>query len=60
MNSGKCHLFVSVNKYKHMLTNVGHDKKWESRTVKLLGKAIDNELKIDEHVSNLFGFWIFR
>ena len=49
-NSGKCHLFVSGNKYEQMWTKIGNDKIWESRTVKLLGITIDNELKFDEHI----------
>ena len=47
MNASKCHLFVSGNKYEHMWARVGNDLIWESRTVKLLGITIDNELKFD-------------
>ena len=50
MNSGKCHLFVSGNKYEQMWAKIGNDKIWESRTVKLLGITIDNELKFDVHI----------
>ena len=53
MNSGKCHLFVSGNKYEQMWAKIGNDKIWESRTVKLLGITIDNELKFDEHIDNI-------
>ena len=53
MNSGKCHLFVSGNKYEQMWAKIGNDKILESRTVKLLGITIDNELKFDEHIDNV-------
>ena len=53
MNASKCHLFVSGNKYEHMWARVGNDLIWESRTVKPLGITIDNELKFDEHISNI-------
>ena len=53
MNSGKCHLFVSGNKHEHMWAKIGDDQIWESRTVKLLGITIDNELKFDEYISNV-------
>ena len=36
-----------------MWANIRDDKIWESRTVKLLGIIIDNELKFDEHISNV-------
>ena len=53
MNASKCHLFVSVNKHEHMWAKIGDDQIWESRTVKLLGVTIDNELKFDEYISNV-------
>ena len=53
MNSGKCHLFVSRNKHEHMWAKIGDDQIWESRTVKLLGTTIDNELKFDKYISNV-------
>ena len=53
MNASKCHLFVSGNKYEHMWARVGSDLIWKSRTVKLLGITIDNELKFDVHISNI-------
>ena len=36
-----------------MWAKVGNDKIWESRTVKLLGVTIDNQLKFNEHVLNI-------
>ena len=53
MDSGKCHLFVSGNKHENMWAKIGDDQIWESRTVKLLGITIDNELKFDEYISNV-------
>ena len=53
MNASKCHLFVSGHKYENIWAKIGDDQIWESRTVKLLGITIDNELKFDEHISNV-------
>ena len=36
-----------------MWTKIDYYKIWESKTVKLLGITIDNQLKFDEHVSNV-------
>ena len=54
MNSGKCYLFISGNKYEQMWAKIGDDKIWESRTVKLLDITIDNELKFYVHISNVY------
>ena len=53
LNTDKCHLLVSGNKNEHMWAKVGNDKIWESRTVRLLGVTIDNQLKFNEHVLNI-------
>ena len=53
MNSDKCHLFISGNKFEHLWSKIGNNRIWENRTVKLLGITIDNELKFDEHLSNV-------
>ena len=53
MNPSKCHLFVSGNKNEHMSAKIGDDQIWEFRTAKLLGKTIDNELKLDEYLNNV-------
>ena len=52
-NASKCHLFVSGNKHEHMWAEIGNNITWESRSVKLLGITIDNELIFDEHISNI-------
>ena len=49
----KCHLFISGNKFKQMWIRIRNDIIWENRTVKLLGITIDNELKFDEHLTNI-------
>jgi len=53
LNTDKCHLLVSGYKFEHTFVNVGSDKIWESKDVKLLGVTIDNELKFDKHIANL-------
>ena len=51
INSGKCRTMTS--KHENMWAKIGDDQIWESRTVKLLGITIDNELKFDEYISNV-------
>ena len=41
LNTGKCHLIVSVYKHEQVLVQGGGDKIWESVDVKLLGVAIN-------------------
>ena len=53
MNLDKCRLFISGNKFEHLWAKIGNDRIWENWTVKLLGISIDNELKFDEHLSNV-------
>ena len=53
MNAEKCHLFISGNKFEQMWVRIRDDMIWENRTVKLLGITIDNELKFDEHLTNI-------
>ena len=51
MNSDKCHLLISRNKYEHLWAKIGNDRIWETKAVKLLGVTID-ELKFDVHLNN--------
>ena len=44
INSDKCHLWAKT----------GNDKIWETKTVRVLGVAIDSELKFDEHLLNIY------
>ena len=53
INSGKGHLFVSDKKHLQMWAKIGDDKIWESKTIMLFGITIENELKFDEHISNV-------
>ena len=53
MNSDKCHLLISGNKYEHLWAKIGNDRIWETKAVKLLGVTIDNELKFDAHLNNV-------
>ena len=53
INSGECHLFVSGNKFEHLWAKIVNNTIWGKRTVKLLGKTINNELKFDGHLCNV-------
>ena len=53
LNSDKCHLLVSGHQYEEMFVNIGKDKIWESKSVKLLGITIDKELKFDKHIDQV-------
>ena len=53
LNTEKCHLLIAGKKTEHIWAKVGESKIWEEHKVKLLGVTIDNELKFDEHVSNI-------
>ena len=50
----KCHLLISSNKNEHMWAKLDRDIIRESNDVKLLGITLDNNLKFDKHVSNIF------
>ena len=53
-NTDKCHLLISGNKNEYMLAKLNQDIVWESNDAKLLGVTIDNNLRFDKHVSNIF------
>ena len=53
INTEKCHLILSGQKHEHIWADVGDNKIWEENEVKLLGIKIDNELKFDNHVSDI-------
>ena len=53
MNAEKSHLFISGKKFEQMRVRIRDDMIWENGTVKLLGITIDNELKFDEHLTNI-------
>ena len=54
LNTDKCHLLISGNKNEQMWAKLDRDIVWESNDVKLLGITLDNNLKFDKHVSNIF------
>ena len=54
LNTDKCHLLRLGNKNEHMWAKLDRDIVWESNDVKLLGITLDNSLKFDKHVSNIF------
>ena len=53
LNKVKCHLLVSGHKFEHVWINVGGIKIWEGDSVTMLGVSINNNLKFDNHVTNL-------
>ena len=53
MNSDKCHLPISGNKYEHLWAKIGSERIRETKAVKLLGVTIDNELKFHVHLNNV-------
>ena len=53
INNDKCHLLVSGTKYEHSWAKIGNEKIWKSNEVKLLGVAIDNKFKFDNHIANI-------
>ena len=46
--------FISGNKFEHLWAKIGIDRIWESRTVKFIGITLDNELKSDERLNNVY------
>ena len=53
-NIDKCHLLVSRTKDEHSSAKISDYKIWESNEVKLLDVTIDNKLKFDSHIANIF------
>ena len=45
LNSNKCYLLVSGHHYEEMFVNIGKDKIWESKSVKLHGITVDKHIK---------------
>ena len=50
LNTDKCHLIISGNKHESLWANVGNDRIWELKYVKLLGINVDRSLKFGFHV----------
>ena len=53
INSNKCYLFLSENKFLKFLDSIGNERIWESETVKLLNITLNNDLKFDQHLNNV-------
>ena len=53
LNTDKSHLLISSNKNEYMWTKLDEDIVWESNDVELLGAAIDNNLRYDNHIPNI-------
>ena len=53
LNTDKCNKLESGEKYAQIWAQIGIDRIWEEKQVKLLGITIDTELKFETHISNL-------
>ena len=54
LDTDKCHLLVSGTKYEHSQAKIGDDKIWESNEFKFLGVKIDNKLKFNSDIANIW------
>ena len=54
LNTDKCHLLMSGSKYEYFWAQIGKDKIREDNEVKLFGITIDDSLKFDTHINNIF------
>ena len=54
LDTDKCHLLVSGTKYEHSWAKIGDDKIWEGNEFKFLGVKIDNNLKFNSHIANIW------
>ena len=52
-NSDNSDLLISGNKAEQVLAEIEVHKIWQTRTVNLLDIATNNNLKFDEHLSNI-------
>ena len=57
LNQSKCHFLTSGSEKEHgpehLWVRVGNELIWESKSEKLLGVTVDNELKFNDHLSNV-------
>ena len=54
LNSDRCHLLVSGHHYEEVFINIGNNRIWESKNIKLLVLTIDKDLKFDERVNKIW------
>ena len=50
LSDGKCHFIISGYKQETMFANIGESRIWEKGQQKLLGVAIDKNLKFKQHI----------
>ena len=53
LNTDKCHIIISGNKYESPWMNIGNDEIWESNNVKLSGVIIDRDLRFNVYKLNI-------
>ena len=53
LNTDKCYLLLSGQKFKHQWVQIGKHMVWEENKIRLLAITIENELKFDSHISNI-------
>ena len=53
MNIDKCHLLISGYNHENIWVKIRNEIIWESNTVRLLGVAIDSDLKFPNYFSEL-------
>ena len=52
-NAEKCEFLITGYRFEHLWLNVAETQVWEKNQVKLLGVTIDNELKLDDHITKI-------
>ena len=50
LNAEKCEFLITDHFFEHLCLNIGETQVWQKNQVKLLGIAIDSELKFDDHI----------
>ena len=53
LNSDKCNLLVSGHHYEEMFINIGNNRIWECKNLKILGIKIDKDLKFDKDLNKI-------
>ena len=53
LNTEKCEFLITGHRFEHLWLDVGETQVWEKNQVKLLGVTIDNELKLDDHITKI-------
>ena len=53
LNTDKCHLIVAGHRHEYIWARIGGDFIWETSQHRLLGVAIDNKLRFNNHIADL-------